>query len=103
MRHAGQHLGLRDVGRHDERAAAAAPTCMAATASSSSSRSPLFAIITGSTTTSGSSSVVDGRGHRLDDGRVGEHAGLHGVDADVAGDGLDLRGDEIGRQRQRRR
>ena len=40
--------------------------------------------------------LLDRRGHRLDDRRVGQHAGLGGVDRDVAGDRFDLRGDEVG-------
>ena len=43
----------------------------------------------------------DGRRHRLDDCRRREHAGLRRVDRDVGGDGLDLRGHELGWQRVR--
>ena len=47
--------------------------------------------------------LLDRRGNRFDDGRRREHADLGRVDADVAGDRFDLRGDEIGRQRRERR
>lgn len=43
--------------------------------------------------------ALDRRGHRFDDGGICQHAGLDGVDADVFDDGLDLRGDQIGGER----
>ena len=44
--------------------------------------------------------LLDRRRDGFDDRRVGEHAGLRGVNLDVAGDGFDLRRHEIGRQRR---
>ena len=44
--------------------------------------------------------LPDRGGHRFDDRRVAEHAGLCRVDLDVAGDGFDLRRDEIGGERR---
>ena len=44
----------------------------------------------------------DRRGHRFDDRRGGQHAGLRRVDRNVAGDRLDLRRDEVGAQRSHR-
>ncbi len=41
----------------------------------------------------------DRRRNGLDDGGVGEHADLDGIDAEVAGDSFDLRGHEIARDR----
>ena len=92
-----EHLRFGDVRRHDAARAAAARPAGSRTPSSSSRRSPLLATITGSTTTQRQVELVDGGRHRLDDRGVGQHAGLRGVHVDVAGDGLDLRGDEVGR------
>ena len=72
---------------------------IARTPSSSSERSPLLATITGSTTTIGRSSSRDRGRHRFDDRRRGQHAGLGGMDLDVAGDRFDLRDDDVGVRR----
>ena len=72
---ASMRLGVTTVrARHSSRR-------IAATASSSSSWSPLLATITGSTTTCGQAQRGERRGHGLDDGGVGEHAGLDRIDA----------------------
>ena len=72
---------------------------IARTPSSSSSASPLLAIITGSTTTIGRSSSSIAAPTASTIAAVAEHAGLRGVELDVAGDRFDLRRDEIGGER----
>src|SRR5436309_5288688 len=47
--------------------------------------------------------LLDGRDDRFDDGGRRQHAGLGGMDGDVPGNRFDLRDDEVGRQRRRRR
>ena len=58
--------------------------------------SPLVATMTGSTTRGARPSGA-GLGHRENGGAVVEHAGLGGADLQVAGDGIDLLGDELRR------
>ena len=100
-RDAGQQLRLRNVRSHDVRAAD----------QFSFHRHESFVIEQrfaagrhdhGSTTRNGISRFNRG-GNRLDDCRIGEHAGLGGVNANVRHDGFDLRSDEVGSERRRRR
>ena len=67
--------------------------------SSSSSGSPLVAISTGSTTTLRQFEFVDGGSDRFDNRRRRQHAGLRGMELDIAGNGLDLCRHEICHQR----
>ena len=59
--------------------------------------------MTGSTTSSGISRACTAATTASTIAAFGEHAGLGRVDTDVGDDGLDLRRDEIGRQRRRLR
>ena len=98
-RHAGQDFRLGDVRRHDVGARQQFRLQIAATASSSSRRSPPFATITGSTTTCGRSRSAIAAATASTMAALASMPIFHGVGADVGGDGFDLRGHEIGRQR----
>lgn len=65
------------------------------TASGLRRRSLLLATITGSTTRD-LTPRLQVLGHSIDDGRIGEHAGLDGIRTDVRNDGVDLLGNEPG-------
>ncbi len=104
----GEHARLGEVRRDHASRAAAAGRPARARAASSSSTAPDSATITGSITTGVPGlEQVERLVDRGDGLRRPEHPDLHGVDADVLGDGADLLDDERpaapGGRRSRRR
>ena len=95
--HAGQDFGLGNVRRHDQRAR---QQLRCGSPARRRRRAAVAAL--------GHHHRIDDDQRQLelrdrrrdgfDDRRVAEHAGLGGVNRDVAGDRFDLRGDEIGRR-----
>ena len=100
---AAQRFGFRDVRRDDARARQQLRAAASARRRRRAGASPLVDTSTGSTTTSGRSSSSIAAATASTIAASASMPVLVAWIVDVAGDRFDLRGDEIGRQRERRR